>query len=61
MMKLMTFSIAAAVLLLSGCCRFLGVCTSASVQSSITPPGMVANEGVASPQPNIGNQPITLR
>jgi hypothetical protein len=61
MMKFMTFSVATAALLLSGCCRFLGVCTSASVQSSIAPPGVIAGGGVASPQQNNGNQPIALR
>jgi len=35
----------AALLMLSGCCRFLGFCTSASVTTSITPSQQFAQQG----------------
>lgn len=35
----------AALCLLSGCCRYLGICTSASVHTSITSPQQFAQEG----------------
>jgi len=35
----------AALGLLSGCCRYLGICTSASVHTSITSPQQFAQRG----------------
>ena len=35
----------AALCLLSGCCRYLGICTSASVHTSITSPQQFAQQG----------------
>jgi hypothetical protein len=35
----------AAFCLLSGCCRYLGICTSASVHTSITSPQQFAQQG----------------
>jgi hypothetical protein len=37
----------AALCLLSGCCRYLGICTSASVHTSITSPQQFAEQGCA--------------
>jgi len=34
-----------ALCLLSGCCRYLGICTSASVHTSITSPQQFAQQG----------------
>ena len=35
----------AALYLLSGCCRYLGICTSASVHTSITSPQQFVQQG----------------
>jgi hypothetical protein len=34
----------AAILFLSGCCRVLGICTSASIHTSISPPQKVVEQ-----------------
>jgi len=40
-----------AVFALSGCCELFGVCTSASVHTSITHPGQFASQNVTPGQP----------
>jgi len=61
-MKFITIGVVTAFLFLSGCCRYLGVCASASVHTSIAPAALVADQGsVETPEEQVAGSPVALR